>query len=243
MVRVFPAVVVCAALFAGATEASAQLVKWTDSGFVAVNGGVQVSGQDVTNALDFDLYGETATIQAPRRVEGGLFFDLAAGKRLVNNAGAGFTFSRRSNKAQVTMTSSVPDPIFFDQPRTVTTTLDDMKFSETMFAPIALMGFPISDVLDAIGFLGPVARNVSLELVSDASFTETGGAPTVAVSRTELSKTFLGVQVGVDLQYRITPEFGAGGFVRYTSGGGHLNDSVKIEAPGVQIGVGARYKF
>jgi hypothetical protein len=242
MVRALCAVVVCAAVLV-ATDASAQLVKWTDNGFVALNGGVQISGQDVVNSLNIDTYGETSTVDAPRHIGGGMFFDLAAGRRLWNNAGAGFTFSRRSNKADVAMTSSIPDPIFFDQPRVVTATLADMKFSETTFAPIALMGFPISDVLDAIGFLGPVVRSVHQELVTGASIAETGAAPSVTPTREEVAKKFLGIQIGVDLQYRLTKEFAAGGFVRYTGGGGHLTNEVELDAPGVQIGVGGRYKF
>jgi len=242
MVRAIRAVVVCVTLLGVAAPASAQLVKWTDNGFVALSGGVQVTGQDVTNSLTKGLYDETATLDAERRIAGGLFFDLAAGKRVWNNTGVGFTFSRRSNKAEVTANSSIPDPTFFDQPRLVQTKLDDMKFSETTFAPIVLMGFPVTDVINAIGFLGPVIRSASQEIVTDMNITE-GNPVGVNPVRTELSKKFLGIQIGVDLQYTLTKEFAAGGFVRYTGGGGNLNDEVKLEAPGVQIGVGGRYKF
>jgi hypothetical protein len=242
MVRAIRAVVVCVAVLASAAPASAQIVKWTDNGFVAVSGGVQVTGQDVSSVLSKGLYDETATLNVDRRVPGGLFFDIAAGKRVWNNTGVGFTFSRRSNKNEATVNASIPDPTFFDQPRLVTTKLADMKFSETLFAPIALMGFPVTDVIDAIGFIGPLVRSVNQELVSD--FTVTEGNPVgVTPTRTELSKKFLGIQIGVDLQYRLTKEFAAGGFVRYSGGGGNLSNDVKIEAPGVQIGVGGRYKF
>lgn len=233
------------AVLVGASDASAQMIKWTDSGFVAANMAVQTTGQDLNNSFSFPLYGETATVDAKQRIEGGLFFDMAFGKRLWNNLGAGFTLGHRSQSSDVPVTASIPDPIFFDQPRTVTQTLTDMKFSETLFAPIVLMGFPVNDVIDAIGFIGPVVRHVNQDVLSSAPppvITE-GGTPSVALARATITKNLLGVQIGVDVRYLLTKEFGVGGFIRYTGGGGNLNSDLKIEAPGVQIGVGARYRF
>jgi hypothetical protein len=229
----------------GPVPAAAQLVDWTDKGFVNVGAGAQIGGQDLNNSIAFDLFEEQATVSASRRIEGGVFFDAMAGLRLWRNLGAGASVSRRTSKDDATLTSSIPDVIFFDQHRAGTGTVPGMKFSETLFAPLLIGGFPITDIIDAIGFIGPVVRSVGADVVTGAEVTEGSdpNAPIVTPIQQHVSKTFAGFQIGVDFRYLLTPRLGAGGFIRYTSGGGNLAEGVKLDAPGVQIGAGVRYRF
>jgi hypothetical protein len=234
---------VCAAALLSAAPATAQLVDWTDRGFVNIGFGAQITGQDLTSSVVFDYLEEQATVTAARDVKGGVFFDAMAGARLWRNLGPGFSFSRRSPTTDATVTATIPDPIFHDEPRTVTGTVPDMKFSETLFAPLLIGGFPITDIIDAIGFIGPVIRSVDAEVLSGATVAEGPSGPTVTATRETIEKTFVGVQIGVDVRYLLTTSVGVGGFVRYTSGGGNLNDTVRLDDPGVQIGAGVRFKF
>jgi hypothetical protein len=76
------------------------------------------------------------------------------------------------------------------------------------------------------------------------------GATTVAISSVaviEQSGTAVSFTAGVDGTYLVTPKFGVGAFLRYSgastdlplSGGG----TITVEAGGLQIGGGLRYRF
>src|SRR5262245_29499853 len=230
----------------GASTASAQVLRdWTEKGFLNINGAAQVVGQDINNTILYDLYLETATIEASRDVPGGLFFDMMEGARLMRNLGAGLNYNGRSKKDDANYTASIPDPVNFDAFRIVAGTIPDMKFSEYTFAPLVVGRYPVTDVIDAIGFIGPAIRHVNADVVTGATIAETAdpAAPHVTPTVERIGKTFVGVQIGIDLRYTLNPRFGVGGFIRYTGGGGDLSEGVKIDAPGIQLGAGLRIKF
>jgi hypothetical protein len=75
------------------------------------------------------------------------------------------------------------------------------------------------------------------------TFTEPG--PTVTgLSKKDVNKTTAGINFGVDVTYLLTKKAGIGGMFRYTWGSVDLDGaSDSLTVGGLQIGVGARYRF
>lgn len=68
--------------------------------------------------------------------------------------------------------------------------------------------------------------------------------PTVTVDVTQISKTTVGLNVGVDVTYLVTKKIGVGGLARYTRGSADLDGATeKLTVGGFQIGGGLRIRF
>jgi opacity protein-like surface antigen len=110
---------------------------------------------------------------------------------------------------------------------------------------------PLSEEIEVAVLVGPTFYNIKQEFVETVSVQE-GAAPytTVSISgvtQVEQSETAVAFTAGLDGTYKLTPKFGIGAFFRYSgasadmplSGGG----TVTVEAGGIQIGGGLRYRF
>src|SRR5690348_9390837 len=114
MKAVFLALGLCAC----ATPAAAQQMQWTDQGFVSVNVGAQVGSHGLTTDNVFTLYEEDAHINSALSVKSGAFFDVGAGYKVWrNNVLASVTYLHTSSSSNVAILASIPDPLFFNQPR------------------------------------------------------------------------------------------------------------------------------
>jgi hypothetical protein len=156
-------------------------------------------------------------------------------------AAVGYTFMSDSTDAAVT--ASIPDPRIFDNPRTVTTSADNLSHAEHAINLMGVWMVPVTDKVDVGISFGPTIFIVKQELPDTLTFTEPG--PTVTgLTKKDVNKTTAGVNFGVDVTYLLTKKAGIGGMLRYTWGSVDLdgaNDSLTVG--GLQIGVGARYRF
>src|SRR5215813_7241158 len=128
---------------------SAQPMQWTDKGYISVNGGAQVGSHTIDTSSSFPLYDETATVTSSQKVKGGGFFDIG-GAYLVwgNKLVAGMTFSHTGSDSNVAIDATLPHPVFFDQPRKVTTSQSGAKHSENVVHINAVWMMPIANKLD-----------------------------------------------------------------------------------------------
>ena len=98
---------------------------------------------------------------------------------------------------------------------------------------------PVANKLD-VGFsAGPTIFAVKQDTISALTVVEPGPSvtPTVASS----SKTTVGFNIGVDVQYMVAKKWGVGGLMRYSFGSATLpGASEKLTVGGFQIGGGAR---
>jgi len=118
-------------LFAVPSVASAQTMQWTDKGYVAFTVGAQVGSHKLDTSSTFPLYEETATVTSHQEIQGGGFFDIGGAYRVWGqNLLAGVNFTHTSSDADVAITGSIPDPVFFDRPRAVNTTQTGAQHSE-----------------------------------------------------------------------------------------------------------------
>jgi hypothetical protein len=241
--KITKAGIVALCLCAAPQIASAQTMQWTDKGYVTVNVGVQAGSHDLSQSGSFPLYDETATFSSTNKVKGGGMFDIGGAYKVWgHNLLAGLTISRVSSKSDGSLTGSIPDPVFFDQPRTVTKTFAGLKHAETAVHLDAIWMMPVANKIDVGIFAGPTIFSVKQDTIPSLTITEPG--PTVTTAVVSTSKTKVGFNAGVDVQYMLRKRWGVGGVARYAVGSVTLpGASKKLTVGGFQVGVGARVRF
>ena len=229
-------------LCAAAVPASAQM-QWTDKGYITVNGGGQVGSHELTETGSFPLYEETATFTSTTKVKGGGLFDIGgAFKVWGNNLLVGVSYSHVASKSDGTLTGSVPDPVVFDHPRTVSKTFADLTHKEDQVHINAIWMIPVANKLDVGISAGPTIFTVKQETIPSLTVTEPGPIVTTTVATN--SETAVGFNVGVDVQYMIAKKWGVGGLMRYAGGKVELPGATeKLTVGGFQVGGGLRIRF
>ncbi len=219
------------------------LLDWNDKGFVNVSAGGQFGSQSISTAFSFSLYDEIGSVTTTRQIKGGTFIDLTAGLRVSGQWGVGFNFYQRSATSNATVTASVPDPILFDAPRTVNSSVPDMAHKETWIAVLFVYVIPVSDKIDLMILGGPAVTRLNHQLASSATVTEPASGPKIDIGLTAIHHNYWNYQVGADLRYMVTDRIGVGGFVRFGEQKANVSKSVKVTLGGTQVGVGLRVKF
>jgi hypothetical protein len=230
-------------LFAAPSVASAQTMQWTDKGYITVSFGGQVGSHTLDTNSTFPLYDETATVTSTQKVKGGALFDIGGAYRVWGqNLLAGVSFTHTSSDADVSITGSIPDPVFFDRPRTVNTTQGGAQQSENALHLDAVYMIPVANKLDVGVFGGPTIFFVKQDTITSLTVTEPG--PTVNAPLSEVKKTTVGINFGVDVQYLVANKIAVGGLARYAWGSADIDGATdNLTVGGFQIGAGIRYRF
>jgi hypothetical protein len=231
-------------LCAVAAPAAAQQLQWTDKAFANANVGVQVGSHDLTSTETFTLYDEGATVTSSQKVKSGGLFDVGFGYKVWQNVAVGATYSWTASKSDVSINASLPDPIFFDRPRSVSASASGAKHSENALHFDATWMMPVTDKIDVGISAGPSIFFVKQDLVSALNVTEPG--PTVGTPTfTSAKKTTGGFNAGVDVTYLLgtTKKWGVGGTARFTWASAKLAGADKVTLGGLQLGAGVRRRF
>jgi opacity protein-like surface antigen len=224
-----------------ALPAQAQM-QWTDKGFFNVTFGAQAPNQSLTAETTPEVNLEPARFTSTQDVAGGVFFEFSAGYKVWRNLAAGIGYSRVSSSGDLNFEAEIPDPDFFDNPRLVSATIPDAHHSQNALHLTGTWMMPVTDKVD-VGFqFGPTIFFVSQDLPGNIQVTEPG--PVVVAGLESESKTTMGIHLGVDATYLVTPRIGVGGLFRYVWGSADFGDSSEsLTLGGLQIGVGLRYRF
>jgi hypothetical protein len=237
-------------LFAAPSLALAQSTAKPTRFTIGVSGGVQQSAEDASDHFSVSKNVETETIDLKYPMKPWGLIDLAASYRLWKNLGVGVAVSVTSGNGKAEVTASVPHPFFFNQPRTVTGTENDIAHSETGVHLTLQYLIPATGRLHLVLEGGPSWVNVDHEVVTDVTVTESypydtaafGGAVTKS---TKASAT--GFNAGVDVTWMFVESVGIGGIVRYTRADIDLQAAegrtLALKAGGLQGGVGLRVLF
>ena len=109
-----------AVMAAGASPAFAQSgddpIK---TGFLSVYGGAQPQQRDIAATTTQTIYEETATIASAQGIRNGAVFQVGGGIRVHKALAVGVRVSMFGRPGTGTITASIPDPIFFNRPKTV----------------------------------------------------------------------------------------------------------------------------
>ena len=237
------AVVLCLGLCATVAPAAHAQMTWTDQGFVNVTGGAQTGTRTLNTATTFDLYDEQAAVATGQQVKGGGFFDITGGYKVWRNLAAAIGYSHTGSSTGATITASIPDPVFFDRPRAISSSASGLSHSENTINLMGVWMVPVTDKIDVGVSAGPSIFHVKQELPSAVQVAEPG--PTVSgVTIKDASKTTAGVNFGVDVTYLVTKRIGVGGLARYTWGSADIDGaSDSLTVGGFQIGGGVRFRF
>jgi hypothetical protein len=230
----------------GASATASAQMTWTDKAFVSVNFGAQAPSRSLTTTTTPEIYGELASFTSAQDVGGGGFFDIAGGYKVWQNLAVGIGVTRVGSTADLTVDARIPDPLFFDAPRSVTTSVADAQHSQTAINLTGTWVMPITDKIDVGYQFGPTIFLVSQDLPivpSQSAIVEPGPTLTGLALESE-DKTTIGIHFGVDVTYMVTPRFGVGGIARYSWGSADLVASDEsITVGGFQIGGGLRLRF
>lgn len=225
------------------------------SPFVNVNFGFQSQSQDLTQSSAFPLYDETATFEVPHAIEGGPLFDVGGGIRLWKNLSIGVAYATVAKHSRdVTITARVPSPLITDDFRTSTATATGLEHSEKAFHVQALLQIPVTVAFDVTLFGGPTFFTVKDDLVDTFEISEVGGDFSTVnvqnVSTVRQSNTTTGFHLGIDGRYMFLRNVGVGAVLSYSRGSVDLElpasgdeGQLTIDAGGLQIGAGLRFRF
>lgn len=230
------AVLLAGLLLAAGSPATAQETK----GFVDVNGGAQTQGRSLQTSTSFPLYGETAIINAAQDVDGGGLFDISGGYRIRPTIAVGLGFSVFSKSGDGSLIASLPDPLIRNRPANVSASGSGLKHSEVGTHLMVVWMVPLLDKIDATVFAGPSFFRVSQDVMTA---TVPAGTQTANVATQREKGNATGANVGINLNYMLTPRYGLGIFLRYAGASADLPSAENIDVGGFQVGGGLRLRF
>jgi hypothetical protein len=234
----------CFLVMLAATGASAQMLQSTDRAFVGVSFGSQTKARTFTATGSQPLYDETVTFDSSVGIGSSSIIDVSGGVRVWSNFAIGLGFAKYSDTSTGTVSASIPDPLFFDAPHSVSATVANLKHEESQVSVSAYWLQPMTDKIDLAFFAGPTFFGVKQGLAT--GITVASGTSTIAsVTQTQVDESTVGLHAGLDVRYLVTKNVGAGAFVRFTSGSvdAAAVTGGKIDVGGLQYGAGLRFRF
>ena len=228
-----------ALLLAADTPAFAQTTSTGPNGFVNVSFGAQPQQRTVAASVKTTIFDEQAEFNADHEISNGPFFDISAGHMVMDTLIVGAGFSSFGSKGNASGTASIPDPLFVGRPTLVPIEGSDLERSELGFHFMAVWFRPLTKKIDLSIAGGPSIFHVSQQFVS-GSVAE--GTQVVTFGVDDQSGVGIGINVGGDVTYLLTPRYGIGLLLRYTWASVGL-DAADVTVGGFQGGLGLRIRF
>jgi hypothetical protein len=212
-----------------------------EKGFIDIRAGAQPQRRTITPGTSFSLYDETATISSSQPINNGPMFDVTGGFRVSRRwvVAVGVSSFKSSNPA--TVTTSIPDPSFFDRPKVSTAQTGDLDRTELGVHPQVVWFFPRSEKFDIAVSAGPSIYRVRQQLVPGVSVAARTQNATYTVATQ--SATAFGINAGAEATYNLTPRQGVGFFLRYAGASTDLPGADGLKIGGLQGGVNFRIRF
>ena len=238
-------VIACCGLVAAVPAAAQSLPRFS----VSVNGGYQPSTTSFDDHFTFDLNRETASVDIAYPVDAGPLFDAGVGIRIWKGLGAGLAVSRFNGEGTVSVTATLPHPLFFQRNRSISGETSGIARDETGVHIQAQYQLPPFGKLQVVLAGGPSVLDITQSLITDVNYTESypyDTASFVGIDSRRVAGTATGFNAGADVRWMFTRNFGVGGLVRFTRATVDLeinNRTVTVDAGGTQVGAGVRLAF
>lgn len=217
---------------------------------ISVNGGVQAGSQTVNQDFSVPVNLEQASITHDIDLSSRPMFDIGGSYHLTRGLWAGVALSYGSRSVDGQASASIPHPLFFNRPRDISGTVDDLTSRETSVHISAMYLVPLSDKLDLTVFGGPSYFRIKQGLITDVDYTESYPYDTAAFSSSATvtaSESTWGFHLGADVTWKLSRMFGIGGVIRYSHGSTTLTadpgNEASIDVGGVLLGGGLRLRF
>jgi hypothetical protein len=226
---------------------------WEDRAYINVGFGVESGNSDFTDTKTFSLYEETGSLTSTSSFSSGSLFDVAVGVRVWRNVSVGVAYHQEMNTTDGTLSGTVPHPVFFNQPRSFTSTVSGLERRENAEHLVLGWTVPVSTKMDVMVFAGPSFFRIQQDVVADAKVAEAGSPYTEVVVQPTIEnrkKSVTGYNVGADVSYLIwqndSIRLGGGAFFRYTAAKTSLlmlTTEQDTTVGGMQFGFGGRIRF
>jgi hypothetical protein len=254
-------VIAAAAFVFCLSESAASAQSWSPLGgrlIVSLNAAGQTGSQDLTRTNTFSLYEEQATEDFSQKIEAGTFFDIGAAYKIgqdfglgPDRFGLGMVFTSLKSSENGSVTGSYPHPDFFDRPRSVTATAENLEHKEQAVHIQAILFIPFVEKVDFALSVGPSFFTTSQDFMRSVQISENPPAfNTVTVNSVDVvnvKESSVGFNLGMDVTYSITPMIGAGAMLRFTRSSQDFSleegQSTSLDIGGFQIGAGVRLRF
>jgi hypothetical protein len=228
-----------------AAQAGAPVPDYRERFFLGVSAGGLMNTTLVTSKASATIYNQEAALAERRDVSGGVLADLTAGYPIHGRLAVGLSVALRSATSDSAISATIPHPLFFGAPRTVSTSTTGMKDTQTWIGVLAMYTLPTASKLTVRVFGGPAVALVKHDIA--ASFTAAEGTsvtqPTVAITKGSVSKSLIGAIGGIDLSYGVTKTVGIGAFVRYAGAQANVTGAESGTLGGLEAGGGLRFSF
>lgn len=245
-------VIIGACIVLAAAPAGAQPARWTDRGYVIVEGAARFTSASFDAVARPVTFIEAGEVDTTYRVRQAPAIDVAAGARVWRNlaVGADVSFFARATTAAVD--ASVPHPFLFGRPRSVSGDVSGLDHTETTVHIQARWVVPPTRTrrwqIDLFG--GPSLFIVGQDVVQDVTIAQTYPYDTATFTGATLahqSHTHAGFHVGTDVTRLVAKRVALGGSVTASHATIRLStpdgNSVSMPAGGLQAGVVLRFVF
>jgi hypothetical protein len=243
------AIVIAVLGVVGAQGATAQTLP-PSRGFVVVNGGYQLTTNDFADGAVRRENAEDGRIDATYALKSGLAFDVATGGVLWRRLAVGVGVSRFSTVTPGSLRATIPHPFFFNQARSISGEVNDLKREELAVHVQARGIFPVGTRLQVMVFGGPSFFQVKQDVITDVTFDESypyDEASFRSAATTGASVSTIGFNVGGDVAFFFTRQVGIGATVQFASATvdvpGLLGSTQPVKVGGGQAGFGLRLRF
>lgn len=216
---------------------------------IGISGAYQAGTSDVSSTVGFTANAEHTTFTYKFPVKPGPAVDVMGRIRLIKNLGIGVAYTSFSANGTADITSQIPHPFFFNQPRSIAGQAS-LDRKETAFHIRATISSAPGRKLQFTAFAGPTFFTVTQGLVDSVAYADSYPYDTAAFSsattkQVSQSKTSFGA--GADVAYFFSKNIGIGAVAsvaKTTMSAKAADDSaVSIDVGGTSFGVGLRLRF
>jgi len=218
--------------------------------YLSLNGMFQTAGSDFEDRLTYRENAEDAQVDTNYSLKSGPGLDIAGGFVVVRGLGIGVGVTHFSQSSGASITASIPHPFFFNQSRSITGDVGELK-REELGVHLQVRGvFPIGRHMQVMMFGGPSFYKVEQVLVSSIRYTDSYPYDVAAFDgavTTSGEESKIGANLGGDFGYFFTRQVGVGIGAQYmranldfpSADGG----TVDVKAGGFQVVGGLRLRF
>ena len=211
-----------------------------------VGGTLAAAGSGFAGERRFTEFAEEGHIDTDYAQQTGPGFEVGLAYALGRHFGLAASFNLLSRTLSSTYTASIPHPLFLGRPREASGSADGLSYQERGFH-FDLLFRSERGRLRYAAFAGPSHVSVESDLLEPLQYRQAypfDALEVTAVPRASARAGAFGFNVGAELDYRFGSRLGAGVLVRYHQVRTELpqttEDVVKIDAGGLQVGLGLR---
>ena len=231
-----------------ASSAAAQAQSETPSRVRLFASGAFAFGVDYSETRSYTLFVEESTLNAEYTADSAAGFEFGIQFNLRNGLGAAVALGKTDRDGTVDVQTGLPHPLFFDQKRDVSLSLDGFPYDETA-VHIDLVYTKRKGAWELSAFAGASRIKVEARVVESLSFSQEYPFDTATLTalpgRTVEDSPF-GFNVGGGVDY-VMGRFGLGAQLRYSRATAELvpaeGETLEVNAGGLQIAAGVRLYF